>query len=149
MVTRCHGGPCPLPSPGDELLRSSSHRTLGRGYGAPCRATDSARLQAARGGPGPGDSGLYSTAHTRLGQCPWTWLSRPAWPGPTQAENERFLSGGRRNWTEGRQQWGILPDRYWWRGDMLSSVLTYHQADTGLSASHPSRRREHLSDAKY
>ena len=48
MVTRCHTGPCPLPSPGDELLRSSSHRTLGRGYGAPCRATDSARLQAAR-----------------------------------------------------------------------------------------------------
>ena len=106
MVTRCHWGPCPLPSPGDELLSSSSHRTLGCSEWTPCRANISPG-QAAQGGPGP------ESAETRGPGADSDIVLELGWPGPPSTSREWDFSQEEEGTGE-TAAW--IPDRYWWQG---------------------------------
>ena len=126
MVTLCHWESMSAPEPrwwATELQQSPNSEPAPPAA-APCRVTERA---------GPGESG--EDQEQRLGQCPWTWSTRPACPGHKQ--RMRFLSGGGR---KGRARELQISDRY---GRHMSTchdvncdpILAYQQADTGLSAS--------------
>ena len=118
--------PCPLPSPGDELLSSSSHRTLSPHRPPPRRAASQS---------GPGRENLVRTRSRDSDNV--LELGRPGPPCPGHKQRMRFLSGGGR---KGRARELQISDRY---GRHMSTchdvncdpILAYQQADTGLSAS--------------
>ena len=144
MVTVCHTGPCPLPSPGDELLRSSSHRTLGRGYGAPCRAT----RRGSTGRPGPWTLWAVGRPHQGLDNVLELGCPGPSGLARTQAENEISLRRKK------ELDWGETAVRDPARPLLVTRwhvviCIDLSSGRYGAQCIHPSRRREHLSDAKY